>query len=271
MSSTTEFLAALGINPKEIEAYMLLLQSGTAQASTLARRMKIPTSTAQYACQQLTKKGLLKMVQKGNRYLFSAEPPSKLKVLMEQEIQRLEQRKGSLDSVVSELESMVNPESVLPKVKFFEGRDGIAEAYAELLRDMKDGGEVLSYLHNLEHERDLWSMESIFVKFRDQRIKKKVTRRTISPYSEVTAAHRKDDPTYLRETRFVDKGYFGDVATEVIFSGDKIYSMSYGKDVIFATIVENKPIATLHKAAFELSWSDAKHQDERLRKKYGFL
>lgn len=269
MEKSLILLQELGFNPKEIEVYLLLLESGTTQASTLARRLKLPTSTAQYACQQLTKKGLLRMVQKGNRYLFSAEPPSKLSVIVEKEIENLQRKQSSLDSVIAELESKINPESVMPKVRFFEGRDGVAEAYGELLRDMNEGDELLSYLHNLEDDEDQWNMDPVFKKFRDHRIAKKVTRRTISPFSVMAASHRKDDAKFLRSTRFVKPDFFGPIATEVILCGTKIYSMSYEKNTLFAYIVQNKPIADMHKDAFELAWKEAEREDAKLMKKAG--
>ena len=50
-------LASLDLSDKEISLYLLLLQSGTAPASSLGDRAGLVRSTAQYTCQQLEKKG----------------------------------------------------------------------------------------------------------------------------------------------------------------------------------------------------------------------
>jgi sugar-specific transcriptional regulator TrmB len=247
-------LESLGLNPKEIELYMLLLQIGTSPASALARRMRIPSSTAQYTCQQLQKKGLIRMIQKGNTYLFNCEPPRNLLSLVEREQSALLQKQESVEQIVEELESMMNPHSVLPKVKFFEGRDGIVEAYHEVLADAKEGEEILSYHNPLLPENDKWKLEAVFREFRDGCVKKNVrmrTIRTLSPADE----HRIEEAMHLHDTRFVDQGFFGPMPVEILILDGTVYSMAFEGEVLFACAVQNQAITNTHKAAFECAWT----------------
>lgn len=250
-------LESLGLNPKEIELYLLLLQIGTAPASALARRMRIPSSTAQYTCQQLQKKGLIRMIQKGNTYLFSCEPPRNLLTLVEKEQNVLLAKQQSVERIVGELEGLMSPHSILPKVKFFEGREGIVEAYKEVLQEMKEGDEMLSYLNSLTPQDDRWGLNSFFETFRNERVKKGVRKRTISIRTPFAERHRADDAKFLRETRFVELGFFGTMPVEILMFGSTVYSMSYEGDTLFACAVQNQAITNAHKAAFELAWKQA--------------
>ncbi len=256
MEKSLILLQELGFNPKEIEVYLLLLESGTTQASTLARRLKLPTSTAQYACQQLTKKGLLRMVQKGNRYLFSAEPPSKLSVIVEKEIENLQRKQSSLDSVIAELESKVNPESVLPKVKFFEGREGLVDAYREVLRDIEIGGEVLSYLQPIDLEEDALRLAKLFEDANAEFVRKKVRTRILLPFSKDAAKRLKHENQSLEEHRFIPDESFECSPTEIMITGTKQYFMSVDESHVFATIMQNKNIANMQRKIFEMLWNE---------------
>jgi HTH-type transcriptional regulator, sugar sensing transcriptional regulator len=260
-------LESLGLNPKEIELYLMLLQIGTAPASALARRMRIPSSTAQYTCQQLQKKGLIRMIQKGNTYLFNCEPPRNLLMLVEREQNLLVAKQESVERIVGELEGMMNPQSVLPKVKFFEGRDGIVEAYREILQVAQEGEELLSYLNSLGHHGDRWNLEAVFREFRDGRVKKNLRKRTISTRWADADMHRADDHKYLRDTRFVDQGFFGSHPVEIIMLGSTIYSMAFEGDTLFACAVQNQAIADTQKAAFELAWKQANEAENAAKKR----
>lgn len=264
MNHVRPILESLGLNPKEIELYLLLLQIGTAPASALARRMRIPSSTAQYTCQQLQKKGLIRMIQKSNVYLFSAEPPQRLLTLVDQEQRMLQEKQEMVRKIVTDLEDIMNPGSVLPKIRFFEGRDSIERAYMELVEQLSPGDEILSYLHSMEPHQDKWNLEPVFRKYRDARMKKKITKRTISPYSELGATHQGEDTRYLRTTRFVAPGTLGKDPVEVSFCGNMMYAMGFEKDTIFGYIVESKAIVDIQKCAFELAWKQADIESARL-------
>jgi sugar-specific transcriptional regulator TrmB len=129
-------LLSLGLNDKEIEIYLMLLSVGSSPASTLGNRTGISRSTAQYTCQQLVKKGIIGVSQKNNTFIYVAEPPEKLLFLIDVQQQELEQKKDQVHRIVGSLKSMLNPQLVLPKVQFFEGKAGMQEL-AERLLDME--------------------------------------------------------------------------------------------------------------------------------------
>lgn len=264
MQHIRPILESLGLNPKETELYLLLLQIGTAPASALARRMRIPSSTAQYTCQQLLKKGLIRMIQKRNLYLFSAESPKKLLSLVDHQRETLDEKEKSVTKIINELEDLINPDSVLPKVKFFEGRDGVVDAYLELLDDLKPNTEVISYLKPIDLEIDTHKVRSVFENIGQEFMKKKVPTRIILPYSELGIERYKNQDKYLEECRFIPEDSFDCYPTEILVYGNKMYCITGEQSNIFATILENQSIAAVQKASFELAWAQAKTFHDRM-------
>jgi len=145
-----ETLSALGLNEKEIEIYLASLTLGTSVASVLANRTKITRSTEQYTCQQLVKKGLMTVVEKGNTFLYTPESPDKLLYFIDQEREVLDNREDQVNRIIGDLKSRMNPHSVLPKVRFYEGEEATAQAYKSCVDHISENSEILGYAKRLE-------------------------------------------------------------------------------------------------------------------------
>ncbi len=255
-------LEGLGLHDKEVSVYLLLLQLGPSTASTLADRSNMPRSTAQFTCQQLTKRGLLHMIQKANAYIFTAEPPEKLGLLLRKQQEELAEKGEQLHRIIGELKAMQNPYSVLPKVQFYEGKEGIARAYESVLSDLHEGDEVLTYVKVFESDDASKEVQDILNGFIEQRIKKKVRSRLITPAVPAGRHLREQDSRSFRETRLVPVDAFPLSAAEIFVYKDKVYSMAFERNSLFATIVQNQSLATMHKAIFELTWERANDTNE---------
>lgn len=264
MQHIRPILESLGLNPKETELYLLLLQIGTAPASALARRMRIPSSTAQYTCQQLLKKGLIRMIQKRNLYLFSAESPKKLLTLLDHQREILNSKEQSIAKIINELEDLVNPDSVLPKVKFFEGRDGVVDASMELLEDLKPDTEVLSYLKPIDLTLDSHKVKTVFESINKEFAKKRIHTRIITPYSEISARRWMEQEDNMEEYRFIPEDSFDCCPTEILLYGNKMYCITGEQSSIFGTILENQSILAVQRATFELAWREAKSFHDKM-------
>lgn len=269
MNAFHSALESLGLSQKEIDAYLLLLQMGTSAASILGRRLKIPPSTAQYTCQQLTKKGLVRMVQRSNTYLFSAEPPRKLMALVAEERSKIESKEKMVEEMVTELEKVMNPNPVMPKVRFFEGYEGVIDAYEELIEDIEGEIEVQCYVQPLEltpqHKRHKALIDRIQKTF----VGKRVHTRILLPVSAQSLGYLKDEKKNLEEHRFVPDETFNCMPSEVILCKDKMYCLSSHGNFMFATIVQNEGIVAMQKGLFEMAWKHAKVTHEDALKKHG--
>lgn len=267
MTAFHSALESLGLSQKEVDVYLLLLQMGTSAASVLGRRLKIPPSTAQYTCQQLTKKGLVRMVQRSNTYLFSAEPPRRLMALVAEERSKIESKEKMVEDMVNELEKVMNPNPVLPKVRFFEGYEGVIDAYEELIEDLDGESEVLCYAQPLEHTPEHRRHKALVDKMQKAFIAKRVYTRVIMPATEQALKYQKDEKKNLEEHRFVPEDTFNVMPTEIVLCKDKMYCISMHGTFMFATIMQNADVVTMQRAIFEMAWKNAKLSHDEIMQK----
>lgn len=63
-------LEELGLNPKEVEVYLALLEFGTQPASVIAKKTKIPRPTVLFLFENLLKKTYIRKTQRGRTQYF---------------------------------------------------------------------------------------------------------------------------------------------------------------------------------------------------------
>lgn len=247
-------LQELGMSDKEIDIYLLLLTVGTAPASVLGQRTGIQRSTAQYTCQQLAKQGIITMVEKGNAYLYTAEAPEKILLLLEKQRSDLGLKEQRVHQILPELKQLRYAESVLPRVRFFEGADGVLQAYRMIVDELRPGEEVLSYVNPITPEEDHIGLLPVIAEYEAARREKGVKARFISVDCPAAREWMKENETDTLNQVRIMPGKFRFSAAENILYKNKISSMNVGKNVVFASIVQNESIMNLQANAFEALW-----------------
>lgn len=131
-----ECLKEIGLTDKEIEIYLSLLGLGTSPASSVGRRTNTPRSTARYICQKLAKKGLVIESNKNKTLLFTPKEPEELvEYLLNKDRRAIDHKEAILHKSLRELKGLYNPDTVLPKVRYFEGVDGVIEMLEDVFED----------------------------------------------------------------------------------------------------------------------------------------
>lgn len=251
-----QVLSDLDLNDKEIKIYLALLTVGTSPASTLGDRTNIQRSTAQYTCQQLERKGIIRMVQKGNTYLYTPEQPEKLLLLLDKERQEITRKEEKVNHIVGALKSIMNPHAVLPGVRFYEGPDGIMDGYLQAVEEAKKSGEILSFLHALDDVSDEYGLTKKFETVTKKMETFGIKNRIISPDSVTSRAWKKNDDPSKRETRLVAAQ--PDLnPTEIMLFGDSLYAMAVEEQQIFGFYAKNHSIVSMFRMAFELLWESS--------------
>jgi sugar-specific transcriptional regulator TrmB len=176
-------LRELGLNDKEIKIYLSLLPLGSAPASILGKRTKITRSTAQYSCQQLVKKGLISVIEKNNSFIYTPESPDKIIYLLEQQKKEIENKEAQVNRIIGNLKNMMSTSAVLPKVQFFEGKQGIIDAFGKLKKDISENhkvsNEILNYVDPVSEDFDQKIIDTVY-DLVNYRIKHKVKARLIT-------------------------------------------------------------------------------------------
>lgn len=238
-----EKLGEIGIEEKPARVYIATLESGGGLASEIALKAQIERTHTYHLLEQLIKEGLVYRSEKGKRLIFVAQSPKKIEKIISN---RLEQAR----SVIPELLAIESSDVIKPKMKLYEGIEGIKQLFEETL-ELPRGSETLAYSSAESIHEYLKDYVPQYVKKRAQ---KGISQRAIAEDSEEAREHQKRDKEELRETRLISREKFP-FRNEINVFGNKMMIASY-KELI-GVIIESKEIVDTQRSIFELAWIGA--------------
>src|SRR5262245_42395848 len=121
-----EILERIGLNQKEASVYMALLELGTASVNPIANKARIKRPTTYLVLDQLQQKGIVSVVPRAKKALYTAESPDKL-------ISDLQKKEELLKRSMPSLLAMYNARKEKPQVQLFEGLEGVKLVYDKIL------------------------------------------------------------------------------------------------------------------------------------------
>jgi hypothetical protein len=141
---------------------------------------------------------------------------------------------------------------VFPKVQFFEGEEGVKQAYEDTLENNPE-----KYL------RDITGVDAVFVRlgekwvnyYMEKRAKLGIRCTDLAPESDWARRSKENDERYLRTTKFLPPQYYFDA--EFAMYGDKVGIFSYAKDNPVAILIEDETISHAMKQLFDFIESKA--------------
>lgn len=119
-------LAELGLTKNKGTVYIAALEVGSGSVQDIAKKASLPRTTVHEILGYLSARGLIGFVNKGRTRIYTAEPPTKLKkILIEKE--------ELIDDILPELALLFNTKGSKPKVRFYEGIEGIKTVFEDTL------------------------------------------------------------------------------------------------------------------------------------------
>jgi sugar-specific transcriptional regulator TrmB len=235
-------LEQLGLTGKKVDVYLASLELGSASVIEIAKKAGIKRTTVYDILMDLKTAGLVSETLKGKKRLFIGENPEK--------IQKDLQKKESLFSeILPQLKSIHNISGVKPKIRFYEGKEGLMEAYDDTL---KYSGEFVAFGSEDVYRvlgRD-WVEDYI-----KRRVKKGIRVRAILPsteYLEKEIFIR--DQQQLRACKSIKKEDYP-FSIEIDIYGHQKVAMISNKEQL-AVIIESTEIYKTMKFIFELAWDN---------------
>ena len=245
-----KILKQFGLDYKEDDVYLALLQLGASGATEIAKKAGIKRTTVYDVLMNLKQKGLVNEAVRNDKRLFVAEDPEKLDKL-------IDEKKNTLAEIMPILKSMHNTKGTKPKVGYYEGEEGIKEVYWKTLEGTK---EILGVVVSDAFE---FLSEDFARRYIKKRTNLKIESRVIAPDVRKLIKFKKEDNKFNRETRLISKEKFP-FSIEISIGKNKVAFMSFEEKM--GVIVESTAIAENMRLLFELAWQGAESEKKEEKK-----
>ena len=244
-------LGSLGLSEAEAQVYLSLLAVGSQPASIAAKKSGLKRGHTYNVLAELMQKGLVQEFEKGSVRYFTAAPPQTLVSILGNREDDLQRRKRELMQALPELERIKNPLLLAPKVRFFQGIEGIKEIYEETI---SVPNQILYAIGDFEHFFPMENSRELnewMWKYSERRARRGIAyygilnKSTISDEAYRTRVKHKRKLKMLRGT---------DLSVEVNIVGDKVAIVSSSRDMV-GLIVEDRPTAETLRNFHRAIWS----------------
>lgn len=252
-----ELLTKAGLSDNEAKVYLALLELGSATAQELSQKSGVRRPTTYAQIESLTNMGLVSSFEKApdrkdgaSKTYFRAEDPKNLFRIVENNRRILSERETALKSTLPQLENIFSSAGERPRVRIFDGLEGLKTVQDEFLKTKDALVESAASLDEVlkifpAHPED----------YTPRRVKRGIKSKLI--YTTSRGAFLKDsDIEMLRESRYVPPEKFP-FSCDVAIYGNTV-ALSVLRERPFAIVIENKEAANSVRALFYLAWEEAK-------------
>lgn len=231
----------------EAKVFLAMLELGPATVLQIATKSGINRPTTYVQIESLKKRGLVEHMTKGKKTMYATKEPSQLESMLERQAKEIEVHKGELAKILPQLQTMYDLAGRKPVVRYFEGKDGIAQVRQLFLRAKPT--EVVGIL-SLDAMEDLLGPTTL-KQHSQQRSTQRIPSRIIytSTRGRVLSG---DDQESMRKTKFVEPRRLP-FALDVAVYNDVLVITSY-RTPISAVHITHPEIAQSFKGIFELLW-----------------
>lgn len=231
-------LNQFGLSDKEASVYTALLELGTSTVNEVANKANIKRTTVYDLLSSLMRSGLVSQTQKGKKRFFYAEEPEKFYKI-------LEEKQNKFLEVLPVLKSLYNTSGQKPKIRYYEGVEGLKTVYNDCL----NYNDTILAFASEEIFRKLG--KTFFDDYSKIKKEKNISSKTILSRTKQTEEYLESKEDYLREVRIVDKEVFP-FTIEMNIYANKISFISFKEEM--AIIIESNEISSNMKLLFDLAW-----------------
>lgn len=241
-------LKNVGLSDKEARVYLTSLGLGQAPAHEIAKQAGVNRATTYVILDSLMKMGLVSSFEKDEKAYFIAESPERLTALIKMKEQQIKESEDTLAKILPELKQRYRSSDNKPKVKYFEGVEGINAMQEDFLKSKNKQIYALSNLENLDQVDP-----DIDDDYSPRRVKKGIRSKFIyisdkGPDTQIQA----EDKQKIRESKHIDYQEFPFKTDLTIYDNKVCLLSSEGKTI--GIVIEDEGIADSMKAIFEYIW-----------------
>ncbi len=242
-------LESIGLGEKEAKVYLAAMDLGPATAKQIAQKANVNRATTYVQIESLMEKGLMSSFDKGKKTFFNAESPEHLFRFIEKQKNETLQKENILKEAFVELKGVFEYSGERPKVRFFEGKEGIEAIQEEFLKNKPKSAFTFA---PLDEAYKVFPPEPTDYRNKFSKKLPDILMKIIYTTKE------KNEPAQSfknMEKRFIPPDKFP-FTTEITIYNDKIILISWAAKLI-GIIVENKDMANSLRSIFNLTWEAA--------------
>ncbi|MDP3917386.1 MAG: helix-turn-helix domain-containing protein [Nanoarchaeota archaeon] len=231
-------LEVFGLTNVEAKVYLELLNLGPSTAGMIAKRSGVHRRSVYDAVARLTEKGLIGYMLQNNVRYFEAVDPEKLKKL-------LEEKQEALDNILPKLKTKYLGGMEKQTTVFFKGKNGLKNVFED---QIKTGGEILIIGASPLAQT---MMKYYFNWFDKRRVQKSIHVKLL--YGE---NYRKKRNFKYAQIRYLPKEFQNPAAMNIY--GDNVAIIHWSEERPFAVVIKEKEIADGYRNYFNLLWDIGK-------------
>lgn len=130
----TNILEKIGLTKNEIKIYLALLKLGSSTTIKIIRETGLHRSRVYEGLERLQDKGLVSFVIKDFKKYFQAEKPNRLITHIDEKKKELEEDKGKIKKILSELVSLENIKKEEINAQIYKGKEGLKTIHNDMLK-----------------------------------------------------------------------------------------------------------------------------------------
>ena len=241
----------LGLNDKEAQIYLALLQLGQATAPGLAKTSRLKKPTAYVIIEQLVAKRFAVKLVSGKKKVFAAVSPEKCLKMAKT---RVNQAENVLPELLA-LKKSFKEEKI--SVRYLEGIEGLHSAYSQIVKDLKKKPADKRLIAGFYARTGIQSeeIEAVFQEMNESFRKHAIKRRVLTVYNQemlgkyLSAAMSKK---YLVEVKAIKEEFY---SSNVSIETYDDYIQIFSQRLMQIIVIEDADIAAAIRQIFDLVWT----------------
>lgn len=242
-----ETLTKAGLDAVTAEVYLALIELGETQITPVQAKTQLSRASVYEAFSELLANGYIEYRKDGRIAFYKPVHPQKLEELVAQKKRDVALLEGEMGETIRSLTGVFNLAFNKPGVKLYEGKEGVIEAYEEILK-------LNSPLDSIEDKGEMGEfIPDYFPKFIQKRIEKKIFNRVVAPSSnQINVTSEKE----FRETRTIDVNEFP-FTMDIKICAHTLLFATLKKGQAIAVLIEDPIISENFRLLFKFFWNHA--------------
>ncbi len=243
----------IGFQENEAKVYLALLELGRATVTEIGKATGMNRTTGYDILERLCLNGVANRTMVGKKHMYLAEPPIRLKQYLTNKKHTIENNLEKLDNFLPDLRSLYKTE-LKPGIKFFEGRTGIKNIYADALSAQSTIYSILDaeqYLPEFDQFGKDHAKQRTALKVREKSLVRRSPK--AQEFWDNTYKNKPAKQKYT-EYRWLNHDFLLSPAAEVMIFDDKVIGVLFKPGENFAFEIQSESFANSLKAVFEIVW-----------------